>query len=265
MANEDTLSRLLTQPRRNPLKTIGGGLQAAGAGLLGQVVQPQQETSLADELSRTIAIEQVKGDIKSQRDKEFFESLGITGTPDDGGISSDLPPGTTVSRGGLNIPLVPKKSAAQEKREVEASELSQGLEGLLTSFNRATAAGKEQIPFFGARGPVGRISGLVGKKLGEAGLAPEIDVFNAQKDAFATTVAKAAGEVRPTDEDIRRFVKTLPSPSRTDEENALIVADIQSKIAQGKTADLWTGGASAKEAANTLTTPSGISFTFRRK
>ncbi len=182
---------------------------------------------------------------------------------------SQLPPGTTFSAGGFNIPIVPKKSAAQEKREVEASELSQGLEGLLNSFNRATSeATRGGTPLVGERGPLGRIGGFLLGKKASIGASPAVKVFVDQRKAFATTVAKAAGEVRPTDVDIERFVATLPDPTtKTAEENALLVQDIKAKVQQG--AKRWWEEASSKpEKTTSLTTsvtPSGVSFTFKRK
>ncbi|HDY68902.1 MAG TPA: hypothetical protein ENH85_14065 [Candidatus Scalindua sp.] len=188
---------------------------------------------------------------------------------DKGSTFGGLPPGTTFSAGGFNIPIVPKKSAAQEKREVEAAELSQGLEGLLTSFNRATAeAEKGGTPLVGERGPLGRIGGFLLGKKASIGASPAVKVFVDQRKAFATTVAKAAGEVRPTDVDIERFVATLPDPTtKTAEENALLVQDIKAKVQQG--AKRWWEEASSKsEKTTSLTTsvtPSGVSFTFKRK
>jgi hypothetical protein len=191
---------------------------------------PEQQTPR--EKLEEVLLSRVVAQLEGQQDKP-----GEEGTP-----TQALPPGTTANIGGISIPVTGKQTAAQEKRQVEKVELAEGLEGLLESFDRAVAEGKESIPAFGKRGIKGRLAGQAAKIKGQLGFSPAIDVFNSQKDAFATTVAKAAGEVRPTDKDIERFVKTLPNPARSDEENALIIADIQKKIQQGNIGDLWTGG-----------------------
>lgn len=273
-------------------KELGGrsGVQSAGQNI-GNIVsalakqqrekQKRQQT-IEDAIALARAQAQAKQEfatvdpLKSQQ-AEFFERLiasqfpeqavdttAITDTGKEVGkpTVSKLPPGTSVNIGGFSIPLVPKPSAAQEKRIVETQELATGLSDLLSSFNRAKTAGKRDIPGFGARGPLGRFAGFLGKQAGQAGLAPEIDVFNAQREAFATTVAKAAGEVRPTDEDIRRFVKTLPSTARTDEENDLIEADIRKKIQRGEVADLWKSGAGGGKAFSATKEKAGLKGIF---
>ena len=227
------------QPQPNIAPAIGRGLGTAADLFLqmGGLKMPQQATR-GGGLQEFMQKEMIKQAIKPKSPGELILEKVMQGEEVAG-----LPQGTTVSVGGLNIPVVPKKTAAQEKREVEQRKLSTELSGLLESFDRAIAEGRETVPFFGTRGIAGRLAGQYASLRGRAGVSPAIDVFNAQRKAFATTVAKAAGEVRPTDEDIRRFVETLPSPNRTDEENALIVADIQRKIQEGKIEELWSGGA----------------------
>lgn len=132
-----------------------------------------------------------------------------------------------------------KPSAAAEKRAVEEQKLSDELGGLLKSFERARTEGRGAVKGFGASGIPGRLAGFGAKISGKAGYLPATNVYNAQRKAFATVVAKAAGEVRPTDEDIKRFVETLPDTSKSDEENALLISDIQEKVAQGGLGNLW--------------------------
>jgi len=146
----------------------------------------------------------------------------------------DLPPGTTITVGGVSLPVVPKKTASQEKRDVEETKLSDELSGLFESFSRAREEGKEAFgESFGAEGIRGRLTGKVAGVKGKLGYSPAIDVYNSKRKAFATVVAKAAGEVRPTDVDIKRFVETLMSTERTDEENELIMQDLLRKVESG--------------------------------
>ena len=132
-----------------------------------------------------------------------------------------------------------KPSAAESKRLVEEGKLADELGGLLSSFTRAKEEGIAGFPAFGTKGIGGRISGKVAGISGKMGYSPAINVYNAQRKAFATVVAKAAGEVRPTDEDIKRFLETLPDTAKSDEENALLIGDIQAKTEKGGIASLW--------------------------
>ena len=174
----------------------------------------------------------------------------------------DLPPGTTITVGGVSVPVVPKKSGAQEKREVEKKQLSDELSGLFESFARATEEGKAAFGgAFGARGLLGRATGKLAGIKGRAGFSPAIDVFNAKRKAFATVVAKAAGEVRPTDVDIERFVETLMSTERSDEENELIMQDLLKKVeAEDREGlrQLWENATGRKIGGETTNLPGGI-------
>lgn len=185
---------------------------------------------------KTRLLQRVVGqlDASEQPQTDLIGRTGIqTGQP------TGLPPGTSLNIGGITLPLVPKKSASQEKREVEAKQLSDELQGLFDSFATARAEGQEFAgDLFGARGLTGRATGFVAGKVGRAGFLPAIDVFNAKRKAFATVVAKAAGEVRPTDVDIERFKETLMSTGRSDEENELIMKDLLRKVQSGDRAGL---------------------------
>lgn len=144
---------------------------------------------------------------------------------------------------GVYIP--PKKpSAAEEKRTVEEGKLGDELGGLLSSFDRATKEASS-VPGFGAPGVMGRLAGKGASVSGKFGYLPATNVYNAQRKAFATVVAKAAGEVRPTDEDIRRFVQTLPDIEKSDAENSLLISDIQDKVSKGNIGELWGKAKSA--------------------
>lgn len=140
---------------------------------------------------------------------------------------------------GVYIPAE-KPSAAEAKRNVEETKLSDELGGLLSSYGRARQEGLD-IQGFGKPGIMGRFAGLIAKGKGKAGYLPAINVYNDQRKAFATVVAKAAGEVRPTDEDINRFVATLPDTGKSDAENELLIQDINDKVARGDIGALWKG------------------------
>ncbi len=159
-------------------------------------------------------------------------------------------------------PMIRKKaekkiSAAEEKRNVEERKLSDEFGVLLNSFERAKKEG-QGIPNFGSLGIKGRIAGKFSGISGKAGYSPAINVYNAQRKAFATVVAKAAGEIRPTDEDIKRFVETLPDVMKSDEENALLIGDIQEKISKGNLGNLWKKSKDKK----TIKLPSGKTITL---
>lgn len=132
------------------------------------------------------------------------------------------------------------KSAAQEKRDVEIRELEGQVENLVTLFKSARREVSD-IPGIGQTGPQSRFAGLVAKGRGSIGLSPKTNIFQRKLDAFATVVAKAAGEVRPTDRDIIRFRKTLLDISLSDAENQIIidqlVADLRAKGAKAIWAD----------------------------
>ena len=151
-----------------------------------------------------------------------------------------------------------KTSAAAEKRAVEESKLSEELGGLLNSFTRAKEESKKAIPKFGASGIQGRLAGVSSGIAGSLGYLPATNVYNKQRKAFATVVAKAAGEVRPTDEDINRFVQTLPDTGKSDEENALLIADIQDKVSKGGLTNLWFNATG--KLTPTQTQPQVLSF-----
>ena len=121
-----------------------------------------------------------------------------------------------------------KPTAAQEKRNVEIKELEAGIQNIITSFReaRAEASGVTNI---GKRGFKGRFAGFSAVIKGKAGFSPKVNVFQDRIKAFATTVAKAAGEVRPTDVDIERFIETLPSVRKNDEENEIIIQGLANR------------------------------------
>jgi hypothetical protein len=125
-----------------------------------------------------------------------------------------------------------KPSAAQDKRNVETRELAVQTKNLLGLFLKARKEG-EAVPGFGSSGLIGRGANLGAIIKAKAGLSPSINVFQDRIGAFATIAAKAAGEVRPTDQDIVRFGKALTNVKNNDEENALqmeaVLRDIEAK------------------------------------
>lgn len=249
-------------------KSTGGRLLSSAKGfgegaLLGLQGRPISELSAGtskegNELETFRQKERIKREIKAEFEtdeepsaKEKIETKLLEAVANQLGIQTDavdvnedgevavktdinLPPGTTITVGGVSLPVVSKKTASQEKRDVEKTQLSDELKGLFQSFAKARTEGEEGFgEAFGARGPLGRITGKAAGVKGKIGLSPAIDVFNSKRKAFATVVAKAAGEVRPTDVDIERFVETLMSTERSDEENELIMQDLLRKVESG--------------------------------
>jgi hypothetical protein len=156
-----------------------------------------------------------------------------------------------------------EKSAAQEKRDVEISELEGQAKNLIDLFSSARKEA-ETVPGIGKQGYSGRIAGAATVAKGKLGYSPTVNVYQDKLKAFATTVAKAAGEQRPTDEDIKRFIDTMPSIAKSDEENNLLmdglVADLQARGAKA----LWyektntenkTSDNTTKKGQNTQATP----------
>lgn len=127
-------------------------------------------------------------------------------------------------------------SETEKKRKLEVSELDSFVKSLSDSFALANKEAKS-VENQGKRGMEGRIAGKISTIKGIVGDSPAVNVYRMRSKAFATTVAKAAGEVRPTDEDIRRFMGTLMSTELSDEENTLLL--------NGLIEDLHSRGAKA--------------------
>jgi len=180
-------------------------------------------------------------------------SGGIKDTVKIDGQMTDVTPDSTVEgeiiSGGVKF--VPKgyddlgrvtgyeridASESEKKRSLEVTELDASIKNLVNSFALANKEAK-QVDNQGTRGIEGRIAGKIATIKGMVGDSPAVNVYRKRTKAFATTVAKAAGEVRPTDEDIRRFVATLMSTELSDEENQLLM--------EGLVADLRARGAKA--------------------
>lgn len=127
---------------------------------------------------------------------------------------------------------IDKPSSAQETRNVETQELSDKLQGITKLFVKARKEASS-VDNFGKSGIEGRVAGVEAVMKGKIGDSPAINVFTDNVDAFATTTSKAAGEVRPTDEDIKRFSKAMISMYKNDAENALqlgvVLDDIRAK------------------------------------
>lgn len=155
-----------------------------------------------------------------------------------------------------------KKTAAQEKRDVEIGELKGQAEGLIDLFGKAREEAAS-IPGVGELGIGGRIAGVAAGIRGKAGMSPAVNVYQDKRKAFATIVAKAAGEQRPTDQDIERFMETLPDIGKNDEENSMIidqlVADLEAKGAGSVWADRVRGKSKGTMSGKTK---SGLNFTY---
>jgi hypothetical protein len=131
---------------------------------------------------------------------------------------------------------IPKPSAAQEKRNVETSELAGQTKNIIELFNKARKE-MADVSFMGtpagSEGIAGRMANQKAILKGKAGYSPTVNTFQDSVAAFATIQAKAAGEQRPTDQDIVRFANALLNLKNNDAENALklgtILSDIKAK------------------------------------
>jgi len=132
-----------------------------------------------------------------------------------------------------------KKTAAQEKREVEIGELDNQINSLVDSF-RAAREEASNVSGIGKRGVTGRIAGQKAIISGKFGHSPAVNTFQSRIKAFATTVAKAAGEVRPTDKDIERFIETLPSVAKNDEENEILINALVNDLKDRGAKAVWS-------------------------
>ncbi len=148
-----------------------------------------------------------------------------------------------------------KKTAAQEKRDVEITELGGQISNLVGLFKRARKEAGT-VPNVGKPGLSGRVAGIATVLKGKTGYSPAVNVYQDKIKAFATIVAKAAGEVRPTDNDIKRFVNTLPTLAKNDAENKIIIEQLKADLRARGAKVLWEertqGGVSstAKPTAN---------------
>ncbi|KKN70062.1 hypothetical protein LCGC14_0435090 [marine sediment metagenome] len=184
-------------------------------------------------LKKSIILERIKGG-EARRTLEREISLGLKG------------PG--------------KKTAAQEKREVEIGELEGQAKNLITLF-RSARKEAGTIPKIGTRGILGRAAGQVAIGKGKLGFSPAVNVFQDKTKAFATIVAKAAGEVRPTDKDIERFMGTLPTLSKNDAENKIIIEQLVGDLRAKGAKAVWAQRGKNQEVKEGQTS-SGIKFTI---
>lgn len=128
-----------------------------------------------------------------------------------------------------------KKSAAQEKRDVENKEIAGQIQNIVGLFNKARSEAEGSFigEEFGKASISGRIANRTALAQSQLGSLPAVKTFQDRIKAFATIVAKAAGEVRPTDRDIERFSNALVNLKNSDAENALqleqILKDVQAK------------------------------------
>ena len=132
-----------------------------------------------------------------------------------------------------------EKSAAQEKRDVEIKELSGQVTNLIQLYQMARKEA-DAVPGVGQRGVSGRLAGKTAILKGKVGHSPAVNAFQDKIPAFATIVAKAAGEVRPTDRDIERFMGTLMTLDKNDEENAIIMQQLLQDLEAKGAGAVWS-------------------------
>jgi len=140
-----------------------------------------------------------------------------------------------------------KKTASQEKRDVEDFKLKKETNSLIDLFKTAIGEAKKANEGIGKSGLGGRIAGKV--ITGEASLLGEsvrgktlanVNAYNISLKAFATVAAKAAGEIRPTNEDIIRFSATLPRFTLSDAENDILIEQLRKKTRNNESlANSW--------------------------
>lgn len=106
----------------------------------------------------------------------------------------------------------------------------------------------------GKPGVEGRVAGLIGKGKSALGVSPLANTYNARRLGFATTIAKAAGEVRPTDDDIKRFLKSLPDLALSDKENENRIIEMEKDLASKNPEQIWKERSTGRK---TIKLPSG--------
>jgi len=126
-----------------------------------------------------------------------------------------------------------KPTEAQQKRNVENVELSGQTKNIMELFNAARQESKGSFENVGKEGITGRIANIGAIAKAKFGYLPTVNVFQDRIKAFATITAKQAGEQRPTDADIERFIGAMMNFRNNDKENALQIGqqlkDLQSR------------------------------------
>jgi hypothetical protein len=142
------------------------------------------------------------------------------------------------------------KSESEKKRTLEITELDASIKNMVNAFGLAQQEAKKNVKGFGKPGLEGRILSQEAIIRGKIGESPNVNVYQDRIKAFATTVAKAAGEVRPTDMDIMRFIQTLPSIEKNDAENEIIINGLINDLKARGAKSVWlerSGGSSVSE------------------
>ena len=160
--------------------------------------------------------------------------------------------------------LRPKKSPLIIKKELDTAELGKNAVKLIDLFRNAQGEGKSYIRGFGEAGPQSRVAGGMADIIGKFGSSklPNLNVYNRESKAFATTVAKAAGEVRPTDQDIRRFMGTLPSTKLSDQENEILIQQLSQDMENKGFKGMWIERTGKKAMGGK--TKSGLTYTIEK-
>ena len=110
---------------------------------------------------------------------------------------------------------------------------------LLDLFNDARSEAQSLFPNIGKEALSGKTSGFYAKQMGRVNKLPKVIAYQAKRKTFATTIAKAAGEVRPTDEDIRRFMEALPDISLPDETNEILLRSMYQELESQGAKNVW--------------------------
>jgi hypothetical protein len=136
-------------------------------------------------------------------------------------------------------PFEKEQGKISGKAAAEA-QLVLGKANILTDlFDQARNEAKLAFPDIGRTDLRGKTSGFIAKQMGRINKLPTVIAYQARKKAFATTIAKAAGEVRPTDEDIKRFMESLPDLSLPDETNDILLNTMYSELDSQGAKNVW--------------------------
>ncbi len=188
--------------------------------------------------SNAMQLQRNLGNVLNQGDPDDNQVAGGVSTPPSfpKGVSSStnpnafLPSGVTAGTPSQQrIAQREQAAEAEAQKEVEGVVLKQQEKALEERIRNATQSGEEfgtfsqtyQVALAEALqkiGPevddataVGFALRLYGKAMKGFGLLPEVGAFEQSIDAFATPLAKSAGEDRLTNEDIIRFKQLLPT------------------------------------------------------
>jgi hypothetical protein len=86
-----------------------------------------------------------------------------------------------------------------------------------------------------------KLSGKAAGVFAKAGASDldAVDAFSRKRKTFATVLAKAAGEQRPTDEDVNRFMESLPSVDLPDATNERLIEALVNDLNSRGAKSVW--------------------------